>query len=441
MIAILNPWVLRLLMNPIVETALLFCILATFYCLFRGSRLSYLFASIASLVRYEGAVLILTVFIIDLAIRKTRKARRLTFLCVFLSAAPLLLWLLGGWRSPEGIYYLKTFNQNQDPFSLKIYQIWEVTFSSLLKPLSSPAFNWSVFAAAKIIVVFGIISGIGCALSARRWQIMALLIFFTGYFFIHLFYLTLWRYWVPVFWIVLFIWWYGWQNFWGSVKRKIRVPEGLVWAGMGVILASAGFWVISSLAGLSRLAAARGGSVSIPYVATGAVLVLFAGRLFYYRDGQWRRDLTASILVCSLVVANQYALIDKVGSGRGNIEFKYLAQWYRRHAGRDEKMVSAMAPLLQVFVPERENNFIPIADIEAKNPEEFIRECRRRGITYITWDSRMCSNAGWRFYESWGLDNIAVLSQPRSTGAYEFVTQIINDNGPHRYVNVFRLAP
>ena len=440
LVAILNPWVMRLLMDPIVETTLLFCILITFYCIFRRSRFSYLFASITSLVRYEGVVLILTAFIIDMITRKTRKERGLTLLYAFLSAMPLLTWLLGSLLLQRGIYYLKSFNQNQDPLSLKIYQIWEVTFSSWLKTLPSSAVNLLVFTAAKIVAAAGIISGVVYGLYRRRWEILALLIFFTGYLFIHLFYLTLWRYWIPVLWILLFIWWYGWQNLWGLINRNILVSKVLKITGMGLILAVAVFCFISSLAGLPGITSGSEKSVSLPYVTIGVVIILFAGRLFYSRKKQWCRDLTASILVCSLLVTNQYALVKQIGSGQQNIEFKYLAEWYIKNAGHNAKIVCTMPPLLTIFAPKYENNFVPIVDIKANNPREFIRECRRRGITYITWDSRMCSDVKWRFYEYWGIDNIRILSRPRSAEPYEFVTRIVNDSDPDKFVNVFRLT-
>src|SRR4030042_918869 len=58
-IAIINPWGLQLLTEPIVETKLLFFIWATFYLIFIRSKWAYLLASLATMVRYEGAALLL----------------------------------------------------------------------------------------------------------------------------------------------------------------------------------------------------------------------------------------------------------------------------------------------------------------------------------------------------------------------------------------------
>jgi len=441
LIAILNPYLLTLSMDPIVETTFLFFILTTFYCLFQRSRWSYLFASITSLVRYEGVVLILTVFIIDLALRKTRRERALTFLYAFLSAIPLFTWLLGSLSFKRGIYYLDAFNQYNDPLLLKIEHIWKVTFSSLLSPFLSPGKTSLLLTTGKIIASVGCVFGFAYGLCRRRWRIIALLLFVIGYIFIHLFYLTQWRYWIPIFWILLFIWWYGWQNLWRLINRNKWIPEGFVITGTGVILAFSGFWLVSSLAGLPGITSISKNSVSLPYVSIGVVIILYTGRLYYYRKRYWWRYLTASVLVSSLFVSNQYALVKVIGNGEWNIEYKYLAEWYRGNADRHEKIVCTMTPLLKVFAPECKHNFVHILSIKAKNPREFIRECRRRGITYIAWDTRFCSSPKWRFYESWGLDNIQVLSLPRSTGPYKFVTRVFSQSDPDRYINIFRLMP
>ena len=64
--ALVNPWVLRWMVHPIVELPLIFFILLTFYLLFEKGRWAYAAAFAASMIRFEGAVLILIVFGWDL---------------------------------------------------------------------------------------------------------------------------------------------------------------------------------------------------------------------------------------------------------------------------------------------------------------------------------------------------------------------------------------
>lgn len=439
LIAILNPWVVQLLIDPIAETTFLFFILLTFYFIFRRSRWSYLFASITSMVRYEGAVLILAAFVIDLMIRKTRRERFLTFLYAFLSILPLCLWLLGSLGSRMGIYYLRTINQDQYPISRVIHQIWGVTFSSLLRAVP-PLVKWSILITAnKVIASIGIVFGIIYGLSLRRWKVIALLIFLTGYFLIHLFTIPVSRYWIPIFWILLLIWWYGWQSFWRSINRNKWIPDSLAAAVTVVIPVLAGLWLIFFLVDLSGINPPGKNSVSLPYAAMVVIGILYAGRLFFYRARYWSRDIAVSVVVCLVLVSNQYRLVGQIGDGQRDIEFKYLAEWYRDNAGSNEKMACTMIPHLKVFAPEYEGNFFPLRNIRSKNPRDFIRECRRIGITYITWDSRLTSDL--KLQKNWDIENIALLSSPRSIGPCEFITRIINESDPNMYVNIFRLRP
>jgi len=439
LIAILNPWVVRLLIDPIAETTLLFFILVTFYFIFRRSRWSYLFASITSMVRYEGVLLILAAFVIDLMIRKTRRERFLTFLYAFLSLLPLCLWLLGSLVSRMGIYYLRTINQDQYSLSRMIHQIWGVTFSSLLRSVP-PLVKWSILITAnKVIVSVGIVFGIIYGLTLRRWKVIALLIFLTGYFVIHLFYFPIPRYWIPIFWILLLIGWYGWQNLWSLIDRNKWMPSGFLTAGTAVILVLAGLWLTSYMVDLSCIDSHRKNLVSFPYAAMGVIGILYAGRLFFYRARYWSRDLAVSVVVCLVMVSSQSRLVKLLGDGQRDIEFKYLAEWYRDNAGSGEMMASTLIPHLKLFAPEYEKNFIPIRNVRTENQRKFIRECRGRRITYIAWDSRLCSDR--KLQKNWNIENIALLSQSRSIGPYEYITRVVNERNPDRYINIFRLKP
>ena len=75
-VAMLNPLVVRYELVPIAETAITFFAVITFYFIFKHSNWAYLFASLASMVRYEGAALILIVFLMDMVTKKTKKHNR-----------------------------------------------------------------------------------------------------------------------------------------------------------------------------------------------------------------------------------------------------------------------------------------------------------------------------------------------------------------------------
>jgi len=112
-IAILNPQVVYLLTEPIAETTLLFFILLTFYFIFKRSKWSYLFASITTMVRYEGAALILVAFVMDMIYSKSKRERIRAFLYSAAASVPLAVWMLGtvvNWQAGS-THYLTLFGE------------------------------------------------------------------------------------------------------------------------------------------------------------------------------------------------------------------------------------------------------------------------------------------------------------------------------------------
>jgi small neutral amino acid transporter SnatA (MarC family) len=108
----LNPWLIEVFTKPIAEICLLFAILMTFFFMFRGSYWCYLFASVAAMIRYEGAALILAAFVMDMIYRKSKKEKVYAFCYSVLASIPLALWMLEtilDWPSEDrgNIHYLQ----------------------------------------------------------------------------------------------------------------------------------------------------------------------------------------------------------------------------------------------------------------------------------------------------------------------------------------------
>ena len=102
-----------------------------------------------------------------------------------------------------------------------------------------------------------------------------------------------------------------------------------------------------------------------------------------------------------------------------------------------KKCSVANTELLRLFAPENKDNFWFIGTIHALNPVDFVRECREKDVTYLSWDSRHDLPGGW-YYKIFGLERIAALSRPVTTGDYQFITQIV---GGGEIINIFRLKP
>lgn len=194
-IAILNPLVIQLLAQPIAETTLLFFILVTFYFIFKRSRWSYFFALITTMVRYEGAALILAAFVVDMIARKTRKERIITFIYSALASVPLALWLLGTiirLKGPtgSGIHYLQELGSASGGKLVLVEYLellWQVGFSSLFKavPKAPQDTHEILLGLSKLVAAGSFILGAVYGLYKRCWNILALLIFFISYIMVH----------------------------------------------------------------------------------------------------------------------------------------------------------------------------------------------------------------------------------------------------------------
>jgi len=124
-----------------------------------------------------------------------------------------------------------------------------------------------------------------------------------------------------------------------------------------------------------------------------------------------------------------------LGDGKRYGEFVQLAKWYIGNAKPSEKTAIYMARTVKIFAPKYEENFVTLP--KADSPEEFVRKCYERDITYVVWASREMLNPDSENYKLYRLDNIAFLHKTQDIGPYQFVTQVGSRRG---WLNVFRLC-
>jgi hypothetical protein len=445
-IAIINPWLIELLTNPIAETTLLFFVLLTFYFIFKRSSWCYLFASITTMVRYEGAALILAAFVMDMITCENKAGRIRAFVYTAVATVPLAMWMLGtvmSWQGAGSTHYLKelgVIGAVKETFMRYMGLIWRVGFYPLFIPGPAASKDTVVVLSnlSKILVVVSFLFGAVYGLCKRRWNILVLLIFFVPYIIVHVLHSFIYsRFCTTIHWIVMLICLYGLQSSWELINKNNRVPKIIIFVLQGAVLITAFVWLIKLVPYLPRIAPISQRSVYLPYVAIGVVVVVFAARRFIYEMRYSWRDLAVSVLVCLMIVSNQFILVQVVGNGRQNIEFKLLADWYIANAKPGEKILSTMSNIMRIFAPEHKDSLLHTSGIGAENPDDFVKKCYDENITYVTWDSRIGLGVGGRYYKLWGIKNIAMLAEPRSIGPYEFITQI--RAGERQFVNIFRL--
>ncbi|MGB8226618.1 MAG: hypothetical protein WCE45_07135 [Sedimentisphaerales bacterium] len=454
-IAIINPWGLQLLTEGIAETTLLFFVWLTLYFIFIRSKWAYLFAALTSMVRYEGAALILGAFVLDMIEAKNKKERIFSFICAAVASMPLLLWLAGTILSQTGMgetHYFKTLFANQ--FKTKFIEgresrtgfikhadmLWQVGFYQLFLPSPQAGHDLaqSLMNLSKFFVLISFLFGSIYGLFKRQWKILVLLIFVIPYFWLHAKYpYPMPRYHATIFAIVLLVCLYGLQGFWKLITDKLKLPKGIIIALQLVVILIAIIWTLGLLGFLPRLAQMSAASASLPYVAILAVLVALAVGFLAYKESIIK-EVTILALMVLIIVSNQFAVAGLVGNGGRDIEFKYLADWYVQNAKKGEKLATTAPALLATMAPQHKDSFIDMeAFVEANSPAEFVDLCCKKNVTYVIWDSRIGFTPSDDYYKIWKMQNIAPLAAGRDTGPYQFITQLRANE--RRFVNVYRL--
>jgi hypothetical protein len=455
LIAIINPWGLQLLTEAIAETTLLFFVWLTFYFIFIRSKWAYVFAALTSMVRYEGAALILGAFVLDMMEGKNKKERIMAFVYASLASIPLFLWLLGTVLE-QGMgttHYFKVFTKEyksqfvgdvaaKTGFIKHAGMLWQVGFYHLFlpSPQAGQTFAETLFSFSKILILVSFLFGSVYGLWKRQWKILVLLLFFVPYFWLHAKYpYPMPRYHATVFAIVLLVCIYALISFWKLINDKFKLPKGAKVCLQLVVIITAIIWALGLSGYLSRLAQMSTASASLPLVSVLVVFVALAAGFLAYK-GSILKNFVILALMILIIVSNQFAVAGLVGNGASNIEFKYLADWYCENAKKGEKLVTTMANLLASMAPQYADDFIPIDDFaDVNTPAEFVEKCYRKNITYIAWDSRIGLAPADDYYKIWKIANIAPLAAGRDIdiGPYQFITQLIANQ--RRYINVYRL--
>ncbi len=453
-IAIINPWGLQLLTESIAETTLLFFILATFYLIFIRSKWAYLAASLTTMVRYEGAALILCAFVMDVIDSKDKKQRIVAFVYAALASVPLALWMLGtvlNWRTLGPTYYLNIFSkeytsqfvegvEKRTGFVKNAEILWNAGFYHLFRPITNTesAFAGVILNANKILVLAGFLFGSIYGLYKRQWKILVLLIFLLPYFWVHAKYpYPFIRFQATIVAIVMLVCIYGLCSFWKLVKDKL--PQRLIVISKIIVLIAAFVWTLMLFGELSKMVKLNKVSVSLLYIAILVTFIAFIAEYFAYKRKRLT-DFVILALMILMITSNQFGVAGAVGNVKRDIEFKYLLDWYKDNAKKGEKLVTTVPSILQIMAPQYKDCFIHVQSFDANNPADFAKECYQKNITYVAWDSKIGLSPTDHYYKYWKVANISPLAAGKDAGPYQFIAQIAIVN-QKRYINLYRLRP
>jgi len=276
----------------------------------------------------------------------------------------------------------------------------------------------------------------------RQWHVLPLVIFLTCYYLVHALKSGVNpRYCVPAAWVILLLGCYGLRSIWLMTAGKDSIPRPVV-VVLQLVVAAGGLacfvWLVRYLPNIARQSQR---STTLPYCAMGAVILILTGYIYVYGTRYLSGNIALAAVTLLLIVSNHFYVVRTVANGSIDMEFKKLANWYVAHAKPEEKLATTMQHVVSLYAPEYKEYFVKTSRLTGGSPTAFVNNCYNRGITYVTWDSRIGLATKNPYYSGWRIKNMAMLSRPRSIGPFKFVDQIRNEHYPNRYIFIFRLEP
>ncbi|MBN1816014.1 MAG: hypothetical protein JW828_01550 [Sedimentisphaerales bacterium] len=455
LIVAINPWTIGVLIQPLVEVTLWFFTLLTFFLIARRARWAYLSACVASVLRYEGIVLILVVLILDLIRTKDKRLRFRSLAIAALCSMPLLVWVIlaalhgdpaspsavPGQENGSGSGYLHQFFHSQ-VFVGVINVLWTITYRVLFvkDPTQiTPAAMYTAWLAP-----LGFFMGAGYGLYKRNWSLVAILLFFIPYWLANsLKSATRERYILPIAWMFLLISLYGLRMLVVFLREGFKPPK---WFRTGLLIVVCCFLTVWLSRLLPQLSDLRDDDGLSRFVPLAVILLYLAGlivRGIFYRGRTVLSDLTVVALLGVMACHNQFTLVKfMLGEGKKDVEFKKLAAWYRDNAGPGEKLVTTLPHMVGMFLPKQADAFVATENIGGDDLEGFLEDCRRKGITYIAWDSRLGLATTNSYYRKYKLSRIEPLIHPDQLGLYEVHLEFLDyleTPSRYRFINIYRL--
>jgi hypothetical protein len=459
LLAAVNPWILLMVPDPIVETTLIFFMLLTLDCLFRRSGWCYFFAMVTSMTRHEGAGLIAIAFLVNIILQKGKKEKFKAVLFSFLASVPFLLWM-AGWLllrpAEEGYSGLLTAKEH---VGLEYWKL--LSYTTLGSFAQLPSHTAALYGTLKVttqeqaqailqsaekmklllwtVPAISLLGALLYSICKKQWKFWALFGFWAMYVMAHAYnYRTRERYTIPAIWMTLLIVMYGFQKMGEFIREKRGIPRPVI-TGIQILLSLLTIWgIIQFVPILPATVSVSKTSASLVYVSICVLAVYLVFQWWSRPPKDILKTVTCFLLCCFLILVNQFQVARVVGNGDLNIEFKRLAEWYLKHAEPGDKMLTSMTSVVRIFAPEHENNIDPVAGPE-KTFEEFIQTCTKKGVKYVVWDSRQGLSPNDYYYISGNLQKIAPLGQPRDIGPFQYIDKIwVN---PRRYLYIFRFRP
>jgi len=402
------PWGLYCTAYLLVEPLLITTILGT--VLLAGTRhrgLAYAAAALATMTRFDAAALIPGLMLAD---RLNAPPRRRFWLAGLVAAVPLVIWLVVTavtWSRCGDEHYLQHLYQRPtfDPV-WATRAVLDVVFSParLFVPVWTAVDPDALRSGVRLFLALAAVAGTLRLLLRRDAAAVVAAVGALGYLFVHaVFPYQFLRFGYPLAPLLLGAAGgglaAGWR--WLGTNQSLRPLRGLLIAvvvALGVPLA---FGELGSLAALPF-----DPSAWVPTVLVNVIvpLVLLWAAPGLRRPARLLRFLPlVALLVLARVQLRETAPL--LGSGRDMATLVESARWVAAHVPPDAGVLCDHRAMFFLYARDRDpRRFVSYDRMRADAWSDILGECRRRGIRYLVWHSRIvqehtdpCDPARFRF--------------------------------------------
>lgn len=427
----LHPSTLRMAVKPKSEILVTLFILWALYFFINKDRRAYLFAFLATLVRYEGAVLLAAIGAADFF---TRGEKVKTVVYAAAACAFIVVWTLarsGGGQRESYIHYFDNFSLNIEFVKAMVFSFTGFLPLSLYKV-------WSGIA----ILLIGL--GFYRLLRSHLHDALGLLLFSLGFAGMHVIWISVnYDYMVMIIWALLITAVCGilalGRKIINNVKR-IRLFEKpkIIW-----IASSALFFVILIYLVQKKMLYSQ-------YNVDWIILLIFMipCAFFLWNAFQKRGYIHAFIplglafLLGLAFYANSQANATMFTIRYSKAEFRRVGEWYEHHYTPGDKLAIAQPVVVAYYTSlDAEQDFIRLTELPDLSPEELHKWLENHKVSYIAW---LSSNRLFETDNAWyqwqmehrGWKNIAFLSSGKSRHGFILIKRI--DIGP-RWAFIYRI--
>ena len=429
----INPITTKMTVKPKAEILTLLLILIAIYLHLKEHKGSYGSTFLASMTRYEGALLIPIFVLRDFLFKKRRG---LTIGLGLLSSTGVMVWLLLNNLQSESVNpYGMYFNPEKIFEGLKFIQI-------VLGGIVNFTSSIPLFKVLSLVAVFLGMAGFYGFFSESIRRALPVFLFLLGFVGMHFFYpFNINDYTVMINWI-LYMAVIGGLVYGFQLLEKMGIGKD---GRLRRFLKPASFFFLFLLL-LENIFIFKNSSGGILGYIIFSIFI-FGFLLVSVEKKGWAKTLTVAFLMlifCFLGWRNiALAQRELHWIKFSKAESRLVGEWYDKNYKAGDKMVMVQ-PLVAYHYTHLiyERSFEVLQNFQAENEEEFIEELKEKGVTYVVWDSHYKPRKNdvyyeWR-YRNYKLFLISKLAKGVDIPHFKLVKKLTV--GP-RYAYIYKFVP